>query len=90
MQEVSLEVKEDFVRRAVLLMHAHPMVSKIEEVFFLTTSHIRRRRRKSAVAPSEVQGVKDISIVVFSDFCDLVNWLSYFAMLIQGFPIVVI
>ena len=90
-QEVPFEVKEDFVRRAVLLMHAHPMVSKIEDgIFFLTTSHIRRRRRKSAVAPSEVQGVKDISIVVFSDFCDLVNWLSYFAMLIQGFPIVVI
>ena len=90
-QEVPLEVKEDFVRRAVLLMHAHPMVSKIEGgSFFLTTSHIRRRRRKSAVAPSEVQGVKDISIVVFSDFCDLVNLLSYLAMLIQGFPIVVI
>ena len=33
-QEVSLEVKEDFVRRAVLLMHAHPMVSKIEDGSF--------------------------------------------------------
>ena len=35
-QEVPFEVKEDFVRRAVLLMHAHPMVSKIEDrSFFL-------------------------------------------------------
>ena len=57
--QVPFEVKEDFVRRAILLMHAHPMVSKLEDgSFFLTTSHIRRRRRKSAVAPSEVQGVK--------------------------------
>ena len=42
------------------------------------------------MAPSEVQGVKDISIVVFSDFCDLVNLLSYFAMLNQALPIIVI
>ena len=34
MQEVPFEVKEDFVRRAVLLMHAHPMVSKIEDGSF--------------------------------------------------------
>ena len=33
-QEVPFEVKEDFVRRAVLLMHAHPMVSKIEDGSF--------------------------------------------------------
>ena len=40
MQEVPFEVKEDFVRRAVLLMHAHPMVSKIEDrSFFYNISY---------------------------------------------------
>ena len=33
--QVPFEVKEDFVRRAILLMHAHPMVSKLEDGSFL-------------------------------------------------------
>ena len=32
--QVPFEVKEDFVRRAILLMHAHPMVSKLEDGSF--------------------------------------------------------
>ena len=53
MQELPTEEKEDYLTRAILLMHNQPMVSivVVKESFFFTIAHIRRRRRVPA-APS--------------------------------------
>ena len=54
MQELPTEEKEDYLTRAILLMHNQPMVSivMVMDVFF-TIAHIRRRRRVPAAPSSE-------------------------------------
>ena len=54
MQELPTEEKEDYMTRAILLMHNQPMVSivVVMDVFF-TIAHIRRRRGVPAAPTSE-------------------------------------
>ena len=56
MQELPTEEKEDYLTRAILLMHNQPMVSivMVMDVFF-TIAHIRRRRRVQAAPSSELE-----------------------------------
>ena len=57
MQELPTEKKEDYVTRAILLMHNETMVSTVVEtkvpLFFVTIAHLRSRGREPAVAHSE-------------------------------------
>ena len=55
MQELPTEEKEDYLTRAILLMHNQPMVSivVVKESFFFTIAHIRRRRGVPAAPSSE-------------------------------------
>ena len=54
-QELPAEEKEDYVSRAILLMHNQPMVSIVVviHVLFLQLLIPRRRRRESAAPRSE-------------------------------------
>ena len=53
MQELPAEEKEDYVSRAILLMHNQPMVGIVMEMkVFFTTAHLRRRGRKVVVVLS--------------------------------------
>ena len=55
MQELPAEEKEDYVSRAILLMHNQPMVSIVVviHVLFLQLLIPRRRRRVPAAPSSE-------------------------------------
>ena len=55
MQELPTEEKEDYLTRAILLMHNQPMVSivMVMDVFFLQLLIPRRRRRVPAAPSSE-------------------------------------
>ena len=56
MQELPTEEKEDYLTRAILLMHNQPMVSivMVMDVFFLQLLILRRRRRVPAAPSSEL------------------------------------
>ena len=50
MQELPTEEKEDYLSRAILLMHSQPMVGIVIEMkVFFATAHLRRRGRELVV-----------------------------------------
>lgn len=58
MQELPTEEKEDYLSRAILLMHSQPMVGIVIEMkVFFATAHLRRRGRELVVVLSKPSSV---------------------------------
>ena len=72
MQELPTEEKEDYLTRAILLMHNQPMVSivVVMDVFFFLQLLIPRRRREVPAAPSSKPSLE--SKTTKSKHCDQV------------------
>ena len=71
MQELPTEEKEDYLTRAILLMHNQPMVSIVMVMdVFLQLLIPRRRRRRVPAAPSSEPSLE--SKTTKSKHCDQV------------------
>ena len=77
MRELPTEEKEDYLSRAILLMHAQPMVGIVMEMeVFFTTEYLRRRGRKVVVVLSITEPFSVSKTSKPYRFCDQHNQLA--------------